>query len=599
MYEYALVHLIYTIPIAIALTIILGPLFTRRDVYKILFLQVVAVSYTIPWDSYLIRTKVWTYPADVIIGPKLLDIPAEELFFFVIQTYITTCLQILLSKSILTATYLRNEADPLDPSGAALLPWKRAGQVILTLASVVPILLRGGNTEGTYMRLILGWAAPVMLMLWTFSYQLLLLLPWTKTWLIIALPTLYLWVVDTLALRRGTWSIELGTKLGIHVWPHLEIEEAVFFLITNTLVVWGSIACDNAFAILDAFPQHFPTVPGIPSPLLLIRALLLPTSKYDIGRLHGLQNALTVLSRKSRSFYLASGVFFGRLRIDLILLYAFCRVADDLIDDAPSAKEADMWVKHFTHFLDTVYSPKGDKARLEKSLAPFSPKAQSILVLLPSDKLPSEPLYLLLEGFRIDQEFFAKDAKENPPIKTFNDLERYATCVAATIGELCLSLVYEHDPDKRAKPDTIQTCVAAGTKMGRALQYVNIVRDVQTDAEVGRCYIPSEWFTKSSTSSLAAQKQEVLRLREEILNTAFTIYADNRDAIEQLPPYARSGIRVAVESYMEIGRMLRHRMNNGQPLDFAGGGKKGRASVPKSRRVWVGWRTMAGWRGPA
>lgn len=71
-------HLIYTIPIAIALTIILGPLFTRRDVYKILFLQVVAVSYTIPWyvrrlwystcniltpglrDSYLIRTKVWS-----------------------------------------------------------------------------------------------------------------------------------------------------------------------------------------------------------------------------------------------------------------------------------------------------------------------------------------------------------------------------------------------------------------------------------------------------------------------------------------------------------------------------------------------------------
>jgi hypothetical protein len=42
-------HAVYTIPLAIALTVVLGPLFTRRDVYKICFLQVIAVSYTIPW----------------------------------------------------------------------------------------------------------------------------------------------------------------------------------------------------------------------------------------------------------------------------------------------------------------------------------------------------------------------------------------------------------------------------------------------------------------------------------------------------------------------------------------------------------------------
>lgn len=32
------------------------------------------------------------YPPDAIIGPTLLDIPAEELFFFVIQTYIVSTL---------------------------------------------------------------------------------------------------------------------------------------------------------------------------------------------------------------------------------------------------------------------------------------------------------------------------------------------------------------------------------------------------------------------------------------------------------------------------------------------------------------------------
>lgn len=37
-------------------------------------------------------------------------------------------------------------------------------------------------------------------------------------------PTLYLWYIDTLALKRGTWAIASGTKLGLHLWPGLDIE---------------------------------------------------------------------------------------------------------------------------------------------------------------------------------------------------------------------------------------------------------------------------------------------------------------------------------------------------------------------------------------
>lgn len=437
-------------------------------------------------------------------------------------------------------------------------------------------------------------------MLWTFSYQLLLTLPWSKTLLPIAVPTLFLWVVDTLALQRGTWSIESGTKLGIHIWPHLEIEEAMFFLVTNSMIVVGSCAFDNALAILDAFPDLFPEVPGMPSPWMMLKSLFTSTARYDQDRLDGLKNALIVLSRKSRSFYLASGVFSGRLRVDLILLYGFCRVADDLIDDAASAAEAEAWTAHFTKFLDTIYDDKSDQRQLEKALAPFPPQAQSIMRLLPADKLPSRPLYALLDGFKMDLDFSAEKSSGQPPIQTEADLERYATCVAAGIGELCLSLVYAHDPDQ-AVPDAHdkrEECTEAGIKMGRVLQYINIVRDVKTDAETGRCYIPNTWLSKSKELSTPAQREEhILSCRKRILSNAFEGYAANRDAIEELPGYARGGIRVAVESYVEIGRVLRQRMENGEPLDFAGGGKAGRASVPKLRRVWVGWRTMAGKRG--
>ena len=152
------------------------------------------------------------------------------------------------------------------------------------------------------------------------------------------LPTLYLWVVDTLALRRGTWVIEAGTKLGWEIWDGLEIEygrnslsfknktdqtrrEALFFLVTNLLIVFGLVAFDNSVAILQSFPAKFPSLKAIPTFALLIQALLVRASEYDEDRLAGFREAIQRLRNKSRSFYLASGVFEGRLRHDLVLLY--------------------------------------------------------------------------------------------------------------------------------------------------------------------------------------------------------------------------------------------------------------------------------------
>lgn len=472
---------------------------------------------------------------------------------------------------------------------------KRLGQFVLMVTLAFSFWIGNGSREGTYMKLILLWACPVLLLLWTLSYQLLLSLPNSKTWLPIWLPTLYLWIVDTLALRRGTWSIVSGTKLGFYVWPHLEIEEAVFFLLTNMLVVWGCCAFDNAVAILDAFPDNFPRVPRTPSPLLLVQCLFVPTSQYNQDRLEGLRTALVVLAKKSRSFYLASGVFTGRLRIDLVLLYAACRLADDLIDDAANAEEARNWIENFSQFFDAAYSNPIDHDKVKTALSRFPPSAQSVLSLLPTDKLPSKPLYSLLNGFKMDLQFSDGTKTKRPPIQSADDLERYASCVAATISELCLSLVYAHDPESpsmdTAKKDE---CLAAGTCMGRVLQYINIVRDVKTDATDGRCYLPADWFSDSCSDN---SSDETLELRKKLLQIAFEAYRKNRDAIEDLPPYARDGIRVAVESYVEIGRVLRERIQRGQPLDFAGGGKQGRASVPRLRRLWVGWKSMAGWRG--
>ncbi|TVY37643.1 Bifunctional lycopene cyclase/phytoene synthase [Lachnellula occidentalis] len=582
-FEYALVHLKYTIPPAIALSYIYRPLLTRLDVCKILFLITIAVVSTIPWDSYLIRRKIWTYPPSVIIGPRFLSIPAEELFFFVIQTYNTTLIYLFLSKPLLHSKYLvaRNTTGL----------WHRAVQAILAAWIVIGALQIRRGGEGTYMGLIVAWAAPFLLLLWSLSSQFLVKLPYSSTVVPIAIPTIYLWVVDTFALKRGTWAISSGTKVGVHLWDGLEIEEAIFFLATNTLIVFGLVAVDHAVAILLTFPDLFPNVPELPSPVMLMQALFTDPAVYDGERIEGIKEAVARLQKKSRSFYLASSTFSGRLRIDLILLYSFCRVADDLVDNADTEFTAREWIRKLTHYLDLGYaSKKGRIMHKEPSLnnyikSTFPTSAHSALRLLPTHILSYEPLYGLLEGFKTDLEF----TSTIPPIQTEDDLENYAAYVAGTVAELILELVFVHT----ASPTSTSTkqrdhLIHSGARMGVALQYINIARDISVDAGLGRVYIPYSWLSAEGLTTQEVLDKpelfEVARLRNRLLTKAFGLYGECGPAMEGLPRDARAPMRVAVESYMEIGRVLKKRKYRVV---------QGRATVPLGRRMLVAWRALS------
>ncbi|SMR64690.1 unnamed protein product [Zymoseptoria tritici ST99CH_3D1] len=612
-YDYALVHVTYTIPPAILLSLLYYPLSTRLDLYKILFLITIAVTSTIPWDSYLIRNNIWSYPPNVVLGYTIHSIPVEEVFFFVIQTFNTTLLYLLLSKPVLKETYLVLESK--NKRGSAWRIAKVTGQIVLALGVKSSVDFIRANDERTYLGLILVWALPFLLLLWSLAYQLILGLPLTCTIVPIALPTLYLWIVDTLALKRGTWVIEAGTKTGFELWSGLEIEEAIFFLLTNTLIVFGLIAFDNAIAILNCFPAHFPQVPSWPSPVLLVRALLLPAQTYDDDRILGLQQAVARLKAKSRSFYLASSTFQGRLRIDLIILYSFCRVADDLIDNAQSTQEARDWLKKLKIYLDLCYGAATKNAQGQVieardvnrgpatlfTMQNFPDDAKLTLLLLPTKLLNKQPLYDLLKGFEMDLTF--SDKKSDGPIKSEADLDLYGARVAGTVAELCNQLVLHHNGGKTTEAQA-NRLMKSGHNMGIALQYTNIARDLGVDAKLGRCYVPPAWLKKEKlttesfidglvktvanaepTTQDDFFAKKVAAIRNQLLDRAFAFYEDSVSAIEDLPREARAPMRVAVESYMQIGRELRI---PGYQV------KAGRATVPKWKRIWVAWNALRG-----
>jgi len=86
---------------------------------------------------------------------------------------------------------------------------------------------------------ILACAGPILLVLWLFAGPLYVAK--ARIFLVsFALPTVYLWIVDRIAIGLNIWTI--SDELAYDFDPFgLPIEEALFFLATNLLVVQGCI----------------------------------------------------------------------------------------------------------------------------------------------------------------------------------------------------------------------------------------------------------------------------------------------------------------------------------------------------------------------
>ena len=286
--------------------------------------------------------------------------------------------------------------------------------------------------------------------------------------------------------------------------------------------------------------------------------------------------------------------YFGGICTRLTALrYSFCRVADDLVDGASDNEEAKKWISRLQTFLDLAYSsselPSSSKEVQSFVNANFPPDVRSALFQLPKEYLSKQPLVDLLRGFEMDLQFTEQSENSqggNWPIKVEAVLEQYAVYVAGTVAQLCIELALHHG-SAATSPEVKLRLARAGKDMGIALQLVNISRDIEVDSKINRVYLPSDWLKAVDLSPEVILKDphgpRIADLRSRVLDKAFGFYEKARGAIEELPPNSRGPMRVAVESYMEIGRVLRTKSYRV---------KAGRATVPKTRRLLVAWRAM-------
>ncbi|MBZ0295240.1 MAG: lycopene cyclase domain-containing protein [Anaerolineae bacterium] len=192
--------------------------------------MLVAFVYTTPWDNYLVATGVWNYDPALVTGIVFGWVPIEEYTFFLVQPIMTS----LLLLTLLRYLPVNDTATPVNQVRLRLIPLTLLGLLWIVAA----VILLAGWRPGTYLGLELVWALPPIMFQIFFGADIL----WKQRRHVfgtIAVATLYLSLADTVAIRAGTWAIDPAQSLPVLLGNILPIEEFVFFLITNVLIVFG------------------------------------------------------------------------------------------------------------------------------------------------------------------------------------------------------------------------------------------------------------------------------------------------------------------------------------------------------------------------
>lgn len=263
----------------------------------------------------------------------------------------------------------------------------------------------------------------------------------------------------------------------------------------------------------------------------------------------------------SKTFHLASRLLPVRVRRPTLVLYAFCRSADDGVDETTDRGAARASVDALRARIDRVYADRGLDAPLERA---FSAVVRHFAI-------PRTAPDLLAEGMEWDV--------EGRRYASLEDLVAYAERVAGTVG-----VMMTHVMDRRA-----EDVLARARDLGVAMQLTNVARDVGEDAGRGRMYLPTSWAREHGVDVerfIAEPRADegVRAMTLRLLDEADRVYARADEGIAELPRDCRRAIRAARYVYADIGNVVRKR---------GGDSVTSRAVVPLWRKLWLVVRAVA------
>jgi len=208
----------------------LTPGFNHARIWQAILIHIIlAVTYTTPWDNYLVATGVWYYNPDLVTGIVFGYVPLEEYTFFVLETLMVGLWWWRLARLKIFAP-----SSPFRPN-KPLRAWTLS--LLAGLWAVSLFVFLSGWQPGRYLAITLTWALPAIAPQLAFGADIL----WHHRRLlgtVILTGAAYLSAMDALAIGAGTWTIDPSQSTRLFIGD-LPVEEAVFFVITVVLISFG------------------------------------------------------------------------------------------------------------------------------------------------------------------------------------------------------------------------------------------------------------------------------------------------------------------------------------------------------------------------
>lgn len=179
-----------------------------------------------------------------------------------------------------------------------------------------------------------------------------------------------------------------------------------------------------------------------------------------------------IIQKNSLTFYKAfSKVGDKHKRKAIFAVYAFCRYADDLVDEYQDENRLNKLEKELTNYVNKKRTPNFMWRALKRHTKDVYQEHHF------------KAFYDMIEGQRMDLHFTGYE--------TLEDLLRYCYHVAGTVG-LMLNPILAGTDEPKLYPFAVH--------LGHAMQITNILRDIGEDYQQGRIYLPRALMREANYS---------------------------------------------------------------------------------------------------
>jgi farnesyl-diphosphate farnesyltransferase len=297
-----------------------------------------------------------------------------------------------------------------------------------------------------------------------------------------------------------------------------------------------------------------------------------------------------LLRSVSRSFYLTIRILPARIRAPIGLAYLLARASDTIADsaDIPAAERRG----HLSRFESLVQQGGRDGIGEIQARIRSDHEGENVLIaelgrcfdwlesLEEFDRRQIRAvLAKIIRGQDLDLERFA-DTSRAVALRNDAELEEYTYLVAGCVGEFWTEVCSHHVPRYSDLPAARLRTL--GVEYGKALQLVNILRDLPADFASGRCYLPAD------DVSVALWSQRPAAAREEYVRwvgRAADLLESGRQYIRSLRP---ARLRAGCYLPWELGRQTLSLLAVRMPLET-----KERVKVTRSAVRWALLRGIA------